>query len=102
MSDRVKVDAIFIAKEGKTEELKALLCGVAEATPSDRGMVFYHLHQDVKEPRRFVFFEEWASQADLDLHDLTPHIVALRDKLPALIEHGEVNKIRQIAPAAGL
>jgi quinol monooxygenase YgiN len=96
MSDPVKVVAIFIAKPGKTEELGALLCSVAKATQADQGVIFYHLHQDVKEPRRFVFFESWSSQADIDLHDATAHIAALREKLPALIEHGEVNNLKQI------
>lgn len=102
MSDNVKVNVIFIAREGKTEELKELLCSVAEATQSDHGVISYHLHQDTKEPRRFVFVEHWESQAAIDLHDATPHISALRERLPALVEHGEINQVRLIAPRSSL
>lgn len=96
MSEAVKVIAIFIAKPGQTEALSALLSGIVEPTRAEAGVDYYDLHQDVKEPRRFVFIEQWASQAALDAHDASPHIAALRARLPALIDHVEVDIIKQI------
>jgi quinol monooxygenase YgiN len=96
MSDTVKVVATFIAKPGKTEALASLLGSIVAPTRAEADVHFYDLHQDIEEPRRFVFFESWASQAALDLHDATPHISALRERLPDLIEQGQVSKLRQI------
>ena len=96
MSNPIKVLAVFLAKPGKTEELKTLLVGVAEATQRDRGVILYQLHQDKKEPRRFVFFESWASQEDIDLHDATPHITDLVAQLPHLTEQGAVDQLTQL------
>jgi quinol monooxygenase YgiN len=96
MTDSVKVVATFLAKPGMTEQLASLLSGIVAPTRAEQGVDFYDLHQDIEEPRRFVFFESWASQAALDAHNGTPHIRALREQLPALIEHGEVNKLRQM------
>ena len=96
MSEPIKVVATFLAKAGKTEELGAALRVVAAATQADQGVIFYHLHQDRKEPRRFVFFESWESQAAIDLHDATPHITTFFAQIPDLVEHAEINQLRQI------
>ena len=96
MPDTVKVVATFVAKPGKTEELAALLGSIVAPTRAEAGVHYYDLHQDIEEPRRFVFFESWASQAALDAHDATPHISALRVQLPDLIEHGAVHKLKQL------
>ena len=96
MLETVKVVATFLARPGKTDELAALLGSIVAPTRAEAGVHFYDLHQDIAEPRRFVFFESWASQAALDLHGETPHIRALREQLPLLIEHGEVNRLRQV------
>lgn len=97
MTTTIKVVATFLAKPGKTDELASLLRGIVTPTRAEAGVHFYDLHQDIAEPRRFVFFESWESQAALDAHDATPHIRALREQLPALIELGEVNKLKLIA-----
>jgi quinol monooxygenase YgiN len=96
MSQPVQVVATFLAKPGKTDALAALLGSIVAPTRAEEGVHFYDLHQDIEEPRRFVFFESWASQAALDRHGATPHIRALREQLPDLIEHGEVNRLRKL------
>ncbi|HEX8479180.1 MAG TPA: putative quinol monooxygenase [Telluria sp.] len=96
MLEPVNVVATFLAKPGKTDVLAALLGSIVAPTRAEEGVHFYDLHQDIAEPRRFVFFESWASQAALDTHGETPHIRALREQLPDLIEHGEVNRLRKL------
>jgi quinol monooxygenase YgiN len=97
MTTTIKVVATFLAKPGKTDELASLLRGIVAPTRAEAGVHFYDLHQDIVEPRRFVFFESWDSQAALDAHDATPHIQALRARLPELIDKGEVHRLMQIA-----
>lgn len=96
MSQSVQVVATFLAKPGKADALAALLGSIVAPTHAEEGVHFYDLHQDIAEPRRFVFFESWASQAALDAHGATPHIQALREQLPDLIDQGEVNRLRKL------
>jgi len=96
MSQSVQVVATFLAKPGKADALAALLGSIVAPTHAEEGVHFYDLHQDIAEPRRFVFFESWASQAALDAHGATPHIQALREQLPDLIGQGEVNRLRKL------
>lgn len=98
MSDPVQVLAVFTAKPGQADALGALLASIVAPTRAEQGARFYDLHQDREQPGRFVFFESWASQADLDAHGAAPHIVALRAQLPDLIAHAEVSRLKQLAP----
>jgi quinol monooxygenase YgiN len=88
----VAVVAIFVAKPGKEEELRQVLEANVAPTRKERGALQYDLHRDIKEPRRFIFFERWESEAALDEHGQSPHIQAFRAKAPELTEHGEVHR----------
>ncbi|SAL28366.1 antibiotic biosynthesis monooxygenase [Caballeronia sordidicola] len=92
----IAVVATFVAKPGNEEKLKELLQGIVAPTLAEPGAIQYDLHRDIKEPRRFVFFERWASEASLAEHNKTSHIQALGKRLPDLIEHGEINVVAKL------
>jgi len=92
----IAVVATFIAKPGNEDKLKAALQGIVTPTLKEPGALQYDLHRDIKEPRRFVFFERWLSEAALAQHNQTPHIQALGKTLPDLIEHGEINVVAKL------
>jgi quinol monooxygenase YgiN len=92
----IAVVATFVAKSGNEEKLKELLQGIVAPTLAEPGAIQYDLHRDIKEPRRFVFFERWKSEASLSEHNKTPHIQALGKTLPDLIEHGEINVVAKL------
>jgi quinol monooxygenase YgiN len=92
----VAVVATFVAKPGAEEKLKDLLQGIVEPTRKEPAALQYDLHRDIKEPRRFIFFERWASEQGLAEHNKTPHIVSLGETLPALIEHGEIHVVAKL------
>ena len=96
MLDPVQVLAVLTAKPGQETALATLLQGLVAPTRAEQGVLFYDLHQDREDPARFVFFESWASQADLDAHDASPHLVALQAQLPELLAHGDVRKLKKI------
>lgn len=97
MTDPVQVLAVLTAKPGQETELATLLQGLVAPTRAEQGVLFYDLHQDREDPARFVFFEGWASQAALDAHNASPHLVALQKQLPDLLVDGEVRRLKQIA-----
>jgi quinol monooxygenase YgiN len=92
----IAVVATFVAKPGHEEKLKALLQEIVEPSRKDKGALQYDLHRDIKEPRRFVFFERWESEAALAAHDKTPHIAPLGAKLKDILESGEINVVAKL------
>ena len=91
----IAVVATFVAKPGNEDKLKEALQGiVSRAQGARRAPV--GLDREIKEPRRFVFFERWLSEAALRRHNQTPHIQALGKTLPDLIEHGEINVVAKL------
>jgi quinol monooxygenase YgiN len=94
------VVAIFVAKPGMEEQLEALLRGVVATTLREEGCISYQVNRDAKNPRRFVFTEEWESQAHLDRHLAAPHLQALAAQLPAHIESGDVIVLEKLAGGA--
>jgi quinol monooxygenase YgiN len=88
--------AIFVAKPGKEAELETLLQGLVEPTRQEPGCLQYDLHQDIREPGRFVFIERWASPEALAGHGRTPHIAHYRAIGPALIASKEVGFLRKL------
>jgi quinol monooxygenase YgiN len=61
----IAVVATFVAKPGNEEKLKEALQGIVAPTLKEPGALQYDLHRDIKEPRRFVFYERWQSEAAL-------------------------------------
>jgi quinol monooxygenase YgiN len=71
---KITVLAEFIAREDKVDESKKLLQGLCAPTRNEKGCINYDLHQDSTDPRHFFLYENWESQADLELHLKSPHL----------------------------
>jgi len=93
----VPVVALFTAKEGFEEKVKELFCSVIAKTLSEEGCLTYQLNQDVENPRRFVWTEEWTTTELLQKHLNAEHIVKLFNDLPPLIEYSEVVALKKLA-----
>ena len=50
--------------------------------------LLYFLHEDREAPGHFVFYEIFASQADFEAHNATPHVQAWFARLPELADGG--------------
>lgn len=63
------------AKAGKADELRRDLSALVEPSRGEDGNIRYDLFEDIDEPGRFVFVEEWASAEQRDRHhENGPHI----------------------------
>ncbi|KGT91435.1 putative quinol monooxygenase [Enterobacter cancerogenus] len=93
----VPVVALLTAKPGCEDQAEKLFRGVIDETLQEEGCITYQLNIDSKNPRRFVWTEEWASQELLDKHLNAPHIVKLFADLEPLLEHAEVVALRKVA-----
>ena len=72
----LNVVAIVETSAEKAEELKAVCLGLIEPTRKEEGCISYDLYQDITNPGKFTFLENWKSKEHLDVHLKTPHLVA--------------------------
>ena|ERR1700761_6368944 len=68
----------FQAAPGHEQELGAQLQALVAPTRSEPGCMVYELHFDPEDAAKFMFYEKFASQAALDHHMTTPHLVQLQ------------------------
>lgn len=76
------------AKPGKADDLRAATLPLVAKVRSERNNLVYFLHEDREAPGHFVFYEIFASQADFEAHNATPHVQAWFARLPELADGG--------------
>ncbi|WP_449431176.1 putative quinol monooxygenase [Pseudomonas putida] len=57
-----------------SEAFETLFRAYVEPSRQEPGCIEYHMLRDQQDPSLFVFFEVWASKADLDVHSALPHM----------------------------
>lgn len=73
MSESVKVYAVLSAREGRTDELEALLRGMVAPSRSEEGNLRYDLWRDLIDTGRFVLEELYRDQAAAAAHKESAH-----------------------------
>lgn len=81
------------AKPGKERELRDATLPLVAAVRREPNNLLYFLHEDRESPGRFIFYEVFASQADFEAHNATPHVQAWFARLPDLAL-GDVKVVR--------
>ena len=89
--DRVPTGAYAIvadvrAKPGKERQLREATIPLVAAVRREPNNLLYFLHEDRDSPGHFIFYEIFASQADFDAHNTTPHVQAWFARLPELAD----------------
>ena len=82
----ITVVARLTAKQGSEKQLEEALRAMIPKVREEPGALAYVLHQPVKNPTVFVFYEVYQDQAALDHHTKTPHMAELQRKIPALLD----------------
>jgi len=83
-ADAYAVVAEVRAKPGREKELREATLPLVEAVRREPNNLLYFLHEDRESPGHFVFYEIFASRADFDAHNATPHVRAWFARLPEL------------------
>jgi len=81
------------AKPGKENELRQVTLPLVAAVRREPHNLVYFLHEDREAPGHFVFYEIFASRADFEAHNATPHVRAWFARLPELAL-GDVKVVR--------
>lgn len=81
------------AKPGMENELRKATLPLVAQVRREPNNLLYFLHEDHQAPGHFIFYEIFASQADFEAHNATPHVRAWFARLPELADGG-VNVVR--------
>jgi quinol monooxygenase YgiN len=76
------------AKPGKENELRAATLPLIAKVRGEPNNLVYFLQEDREAPGHFIFYEIFASQADFEAHNATPHVQEWFAKLPELADGG--------------
>jgi len=79
------VVAIMTAKPDQAEALRALLLPATRAFREEDGCKAYALHEDEKQPGRFISYEVWRDHDALTAHMVSPTMKAVKPKLAAVL-----------------
>ncbi len=91
------VTCLLTARAGTEAELKAALEDVIPRCAHHEGLLLYRVHQHSEDPRRFCFYEQWASRGALERHAASPEIAAYRAAVAPLIWERELEVWEQLA-----
>ncbi len=71
----IQIVALVTVKPEYTEALAAQFKELVKASRAEEGNISYDLHQEIGKPNRFVFVENWKSQAAIDEHNASEHFL---------------------------
>lgn len=84
----LKIVAVIEVKDLYKDELISVFEKVVDETRKEVGNISYDLHQDVKNPLKFVILETWASKQAIDEHNASVHfndfVKAIEGKVDSL------------------
>jgi len=81
---QVTLIVTFQARPGKEAELRQTLLGLIPPTREEEGCINYDLHVAADDPSKFLFYENWTTQAHLDKHGESAHIQNLVRRMDEL------------------
>jgi len=80
MDNMCTVIAHFYAKPEKARELEKILQNFVVQTRQEPGCANYDLHQADDDPNVFMFYENWRSREEWDLHNQRPFLKSFLEK----------------------
>lgn len=86
MSAGVKIVAVLAARDGKADELEALLRGMTGACRAEPGNLRWDVWRDQADPSRFVLDELYVDDAAVEAHRASPHFATYLARIGDLAE----------------
>ncbi|MFI3320018.1 MAG: putative quinol monooxygenase [Rikenellaceae bacterium] len=92
----LKIIATITVKAECQEAMQPIFKAVVEGTRQEEGNVSYVLHQDVKNPCKYVMVEVWKSLAAIDSHNASAHFGDFVKDSDGMLEAIDVAVIREV------
>lgn len=94
--DTIYIVVIVTAKEGHREEVLDALWKLIDPTREEEGNISYNMHQDIKDPNTFVFYEHWKSQEAIDAHLEKPYLKAYAEATQDKVEVWNIMELTRL------
>lgn len=80
------VNARLLAKPGEEDTIIGAMREIVPASRAEPGCVAYIAHQDISDPRRFMFYEQYDDEAAFQAHTESDHFTryVLGEAVPRL------------------
>ncbi len=85
---KICLHVLFKAQPGKEAQARERLTWLMESSRKDVGCIHYDMHVSQDDPGRFMLFELWESQALLDEHNESDHLVEFREESAEYLDGG--------------
>lgn len=83
------------------DAFEALFRAYVEPSRREPGCIEYHMLRDAEDPTLFIFFEVWASKADLDVHSALPHMREFHERrMDYLRRDFDIRMIEMLSPSS--
>lgn len=92
----VKVVVSMTIKEEYEDVFLDAFRKMADETRKEKGCIYYDLHQDLRNPLKYVLLEYWATQEDLDAHGQTEHMKVYREASAETRESSSASFVKQV------
>ncbi|UOO81215.1 antibiotic biosynthesis monooxygenase [Uruburuella testudinis] len=93
----IKIVATIVVKAGHRQELLEKFQQLVSASRREAGNISYDLHQDINQPDRLVFIENWQSQAAIDEHNASAHFQAFVNAIEGKTDSLEIILMQSIS-----
>ncbi|NDV68264.1 putative quinol monooxygenase [Dysgonomonas sp. 25] len=92
----LKIIAVITAKEEYKNDIVKALHAVVDGTRKEEGNISYDLHQDMKNPLRYIFIEVWKSQEAINSHNQSAHFQQFVKAIEGKIEGLDIDFVKQV------
>ena len=69
------IASLTIQNDADEANIIKALHTIVDATRKEEGNISYELHQDIANPKTYVFIEVWKSQEAIDAHNRSAHFL---------------------------
>ena len=92
----LKIVATIVVLEAYKTELERVFRKVVNETRKEEGNISYDLHQDIKNPCKYVILERWKDNDAIEFHNQTAHFKELLSATEGRVESLTVDVIEKI------
>ena len=85
------------AKSDQTDLVKSELAKLVDITRSEDGCLQYDLHQDNENPAHFLFYENWESREQWQVHMNAAHLQAYMAATDGAVEEFALHEMTRTA-----
>ncbi len=96
MPTPLTIVATIQALPGHENEVEKALLKVIQPTLAEPGCLQYDLHRDLQKPGLFLFYENWATTAEWEVHMATDHLAAMKETTQGLTQDTVIFQMARI------